>query len=59
MIYLINMVIVLMMSAKLTTLGLFKAKIFLNKGYDIISSVHDVTNKMRLRESIYIVNVVT
>ena len=58
MIYLINMVIVLMMSAKLTTLGLFKTKIFLNKGYDIISSVHDVTNKMRLRESIYIVNVV-
>ena len=53
------MVIVLMMSAKLTTLGLFKTKIFLNKGYDIISSVHDVTNKMRLRESIYIVNVVT
>ena len=33
-----------MMSAKLATLGL-KIKLFWNKGYDIIISVHGVTKK--------------
>ena len=47
-----------LMSAKLATLGLLKIKLFLNKGYDVISSVYDVTNKILLRASIYIVNVV-
>ena len=36
----------LMISAKLATLGLLKINLFWNKGYDIIISVHDVTNKM-------------
>ena len=29
----------------MTTLGLFKIKLFLNNGYDIIVSVYDVTKK--------------
>ena len=36
----------LMISAKLATVGLLKINLFWNKGYDIIISVHDVTNKM-------------
>ena len=36
----------LMMSAKLATKGLLKIKTLLKKGYDVIISVHDVTNKM-------------
>ena len=32
-----------MMSAKLVTLGLLKIKLFLNKGYDVMISIHDVT----------------
>ena len=40
------MVAVLMMSAKMATLGLFKIKVFWNKGYDVITSVYDVTNKI-------------
>ena len=45
-----------MMSAKMATSGLLK--IFWNKGYDVIISVHDVTNKILWRDSIYIVDVV-
>ena len=37
---------ILMMSAKLVTLGLLKIKAFWNKGFDVITSVHDVTNKI-------------
>ena len=33
------MVTVLMMSAKMATLGLLKIKVFGNKGYDVIISV--------------------
>ena len=40
------MAAILMISAKLATLGLLKINLFWNKGYDIIISVHDVTNKM-------------
>ena len=47
-----------MMSAKLTTLGLLKIKIFLSKGYDVIIYVHDVTNKISSRDSNYIVDIV-
>ena len=39
------MIAILMMSAKLATLGLPKIKVFWNKGYDVMISVHDVTNK--------------
>ena len=54
------MVSILMMLAKLATLGLLKIKLFQNKGYNIIS-VHDVTNTINQtisRESNYIVDVV-
>ena len=52
------MVAILMMSAKLATLGLLKIKIFWNKGYDFIISVYDDTNKTLPRDSNYIVDVV-
>ena len=52
------MVEILIMSAKLATLGLFKIKIFWNKGQDVIISVHEVTNKGLSRDSNYIVDVV-
>ena len=51
------MVSILMMLAKLATLGYLKTKIFQNKGYEVIISVHDNTNKILLRESNYIVDV--
>ena len=35
-----------MISAKLTTLGLPEIKVFWNKGYDVITSACDVTNKI-------------
>ena len=50
-----NMVAILMISAKLATLGLLKLKVFRNKGNDIIISAHDVTNKILSRDSNYIV----
>ena len=40
------MVAVLMMSAKLADAALFKIKVFWNKDYDIIVSVHGVTQKI-------------
>ena len=52
------MVTILMMSAKIATLGLLKIKVFWNKGYDVIISVHDVTNKILSRDSNYIIDVV-
>ena len=39
------MAAILMMSIKLATLGLLKLKVFHNKGYDVIISVLDFTNK--------------
>ena len=45
------------MSAKLATLGLLKIKVFWNKGYDIIISVHVVNNEILSREN-YIAYVV-
>ena len=52
------MVTIMMMSAKTATLGLFKIKIFRNKGYEVIISLHDVTNKILSRDSSYIVDMV-
>ena len=37
---------------------LVKRKVFWNRGYDVIIFVHDVTNKILLRDLNYIVNVV-
>ena len=53
----INIVTIMMMPAKMITLGLFKIKAFWNKIYDIIVSVYDVTNKILSDDSNYIVDV--
>ena len=42
----------------MATPGLLKTTVFWNKGYDVIIPVLDVTNKMLLRESIYILDLV-
>ena len=42
-----------MMSAEMATLGLLKIKVFKNKGYYIINTVPDVTNKILSREKLY------
>ena len=52
------MVRILMMSLKFATLVLLKREVFWNKGYDVVISVHDVTNKILSRCSNYIVDVV-
>ena len=52
------MVTILMMSAKMATSGLLKVRVFSKKGYDVIISVHDVTNKFLPCDSNYIINVV-
>ena len=52
------MVAVLLMSAKMATLGFLRIKAFRNKVYDVIFYVHDVKNQILLRESICIVDVV-
>ena len=52
-----NMVTILMMSAKITTPGLLKIRVFWNNGYDVIISVHDVINKILSRDSNYIIDV--
>ena len=52
------MVIILSMSAKIATPDPLKIKVFWNKGYDVIISIHDVNNKALSRESNYIVDVV-
>ena len=55
---LIKMFTILMMSAKMNTLSLLKAKVFWKKGYDVIVSVHAVTNNVLSRDSNYTVDVV-
>ena len=52
------MVTILMMLTKLAPPDLLKIKIFQNKGYDVINPNHDVTNKILLRDSNYIVDVI-
>ena len=52
------MVTTLMMSTKIATPGLLKVKLFLNKGYDVLISVHNVTKKVLSRDSNYIVDMV-
>ena len=47
----------ILMSTKMASPSLLKIKVF-KKGYDIIISVHDITNKILSCESNYIVYVV-
>ena len=46
-----------MMSAKMATPGVLKIMVFWNKGYGVIISVDDFTNKILSRDSIYVVDV--
>ena len=46
----------LIITVKLTIAGLLKIKLWWNKSFDVIVSVHDVTNKILSRDSNYIVN---
>ena len=48
----------LLMSGKLDILGLLEIKVFWNKGYEFITSVHNVTNKIISSGSNYTVDVV-
>ena len=48
----------LMMSAKLATLGFLKVKTFWSKRYDVIISVYDVTDRVLSRDSDYMVDVI-
>ena len=57
-IVIINMVKILMMSTKIATPVLLKIKVFWNKGYYVIYSVYDVTNKILSHDSNYIMDVV-
>ena len=57
-IFLINLVTILTISAKFATPGLLKTKIFRNKGYDVLNSDYDVTNKILSHDSNDIVHVV-
>ena len=52
------MVTILVMSAKMATLGLLKLKVFWSNSYGVIVFAYDVTNKNLSRESNYIENVV-
>ena len=56
--FLINVVTILMMSAKLVTLSLVKIKVFWDKSCEAIIWAHDVTSKVLLCESNYIVDAV-
>ena len=42
------MITILMMSAKMATLGLLKSK-----SYHILTSIHDITNKILSRDKLY------
>ena len=57
-IVLINMVTTLMMPPKMAKTSLLKIKVFKKIVYDVIISVHDVTNKVFSRDSNDNVNVV-
>ena len=52
------MVTILMMLVNMATLALLKIKVFWKKGYDLIISVHEVSNKILSRNSNFIVKVV-
>ena len=52
-----NSVAILIMSEIVATVGLFKIKVFWNKSYGAIISVHDVTSKILSCQSNYIVDV--
>ena len=57
-VFLIKIVAILTMSAKLATLDLLKIKVFWRNGYEVIIYILDVTNEILSRDSNYIVDIV-
>ena len=55
-IFWINLVLILMMSAKMATPGLLKLTIFWNNVYDVITRVDDISNKISSSDSNYVVD---
>ena len=55
--FLINLFIILMMSAKMATPGLLNITVFWKKLYDVIIPIDGVTNNILSRNSNYIVDV--
>ena len=56
---LINMTTILMVSAKMATLGFLEIKVFRDKGYDVIFFFHHVSSKiLSSLESNYFVDMV-
>ena len=55
---LINMVAILMMSAKMASLGLVKIKVLWTKVYDVIIYFHEISNKILSHDPNYIVDMV-
>ena len=53
------MVTILMMSAKMATLGLLKITLFGNNSYDVRISNYDITNKISSCDSNYIIRAVS
>ena len=56
--FLIKIVAILTMSAKLATLDLLKIKVFWRNDYEVIIYILDVTNEILSRDSNYIVDIV-
>ena len=54
-----NVIVILIMPAKLATPDLLKIIIFWNKGYDVIIKVCDINSKTLPHVTNYIVNAVT
>ena len=57
MLILINLIAILIMSAKLSTPGLLNINVFWNKGYAVKIFVYDFTNKFLSRDSNSIIDV--
>ena len=55
---LINMITILMISAKMATIDVLKIKVLWIKGFEVMIFVHDISNKILLHDSNYIVDVV-
>ena len=55
---LINMIVILMILAKLATPARYKIKVFKNKGFNVTIFVHGFNNKISSYDSNYIVNYV-
>ena len=52
------MVTILKMPVKIAVPAILKIKLFWKQGYDVINFVYDITRKILLRDSIYIVGAI-